>query len=91
MKATITLITGLGLGLACGDRSAVVERLADKYGEFQVAVEYVSEDTAGELWASEESGTWTVLVVNPHGDACIVSSGEGWVWKAVEASVDKRA
>lgn len=31
-----------------------------------------------ELWASEKTGTWTVLMTGPDGRACIIASGQDW-------------
>ena len=31
-----------------------------------------------ELYASPETGTWTILVPLPNGLSCLVASGEAW-------------
>ena len=77
MKAT--LVAGVFLaGMACGDRASVVERLSEKYGESQVAAEMIDPLTVGEVWASSETGSWSVLVTSAEGRTCLVKAGGGW-------------
>ncbi|HHS93846.1 MAG TPA: hypothetical protein ENK63_00680, partial [Rhodobacterales bacterium] len=48
--------------LACLERSTLVARLAEQYGERLQSVGLAGEDRLMELFASPETGSWTMLV-----------------------------
>ncbi len=31
-----------------------------------------------EIWASEKTGTWTILKTTPNGLTCVMAVGDGW-------------
>ena len=33
-----------------------------------------------EVFASAETGTWTITLTMPGGPTCLVASGEAWEW-----------
>lgn len=61
----------------CFDRAMVAERLSDGYGETQFFVGEL-QDGLLEVWISERTGTWTLLLTTPNGLTCVLSSGTGW-------------
>lgn len=63
---------------ACGDRSKVIERLADKYGETLQSLGLHHNNGVLEVYASEDTGSWTILITRPDGVACLVASGQMW-------------
>jgi len=62
----------------CAKRAVVVERLQDKYGESRQSVGLGRNHEMVEVFASNETGTWTILVSLPNGTSCLVASGESW-------------
>lgn len=62
----------------CALRETVVGKLADRYGERQVGAGVQSSANMFEVWASEEKGTWTILMTRSDGVACIMASGTSW-------------
>jgi|Cruoilmetagenom7_1024161.scaffolds.fasta_scaffold00120_61 hypothetical protein len=62
----------------CGPRDAVVQRLADRYGETRQSVGIGSNNAMVEVFASDESGSWTILVTMPSGVSCLVASGQSY-------------
>lgn len=60
---------------ACAEHAAVVARLAETYGETRRSIGLASNNTVLEVFASEESGTWTITVTAPGGPTCLVASG----------------
>lgn len=62
----------------CGDRAALVERLATKYGESLVGAGISSDGTMLEVWASEASGTWSMLMTLSENVSCLIASGGDW-------------
>lgn len=63
---------------ACGDRGAIVERLDTKYGEHAAGAGLSHANSMVEVFISKDTGTWTILVTMPSGQACLVAAGEYW-------------
>ncbi|MGP6088620.1 hypothetical protein [Antarctobacter jejuensis] len=59
----------------CADRDTVVTRLDDRFDERQILIGLTSQTTMLELWASEDSGRFTVLITNADKRSCIMASG----------------
>jgi hypothetical protein len=62
----------------CASRDVVVERLAAGYGETRQAAGLAANNALIEVFASAETGTWTITVTTPGGPTCLVASGEAW-------------
>ncbi len=66
------------LAANCAQRDVVVERLQSKYSERLTAGGLQGAQmsmTMLEVWASPDTGTFTVLLTNANGVTCIVASG----------------
>ena len=68
----------------CVERTALVERLTSKYSEVRTAgglqgTPSGTEPTAlVEIWSSEKTGTFTVVLTNAQGMSCVVAAGTDW-------------
>jgi hypothetical protein len=62
----------------CAPREKVVERLADKYGETRQSMGLGSNNAVMEVFASVESGSWTITVTMSNGITCLVASGQAF-------------
>lgn len=62
----------------CAPRDAVVERLASKYGETRQSMGLGSNNAVMEVFASPESGSWTITVTMTNGMTCLVASGQAF-------------
>ncbi len=62
----------------CGPREIVVNRLADGYGETRQSMGLGANNAVIEVFASDESGTWTITVTTPNGMTCLVASGQAF-------------
>ena len=80
-----TLVAALGLGTisstaqaeqVCMTADEMQSALIDWYGE-----EPVTEPTDDnrQLWASNRTGTWTMVKTLADGNACVVAQGEDWI------------
>jgi hypothetical protein len=61
----------------CDQRNIIVASLSEKYGE---AAQSIGLDNGGnllEIFASS-AGSWTAILTNPRGQACIVAAGEAF-------------
>jgi hypothetical protein len=67
-----------GGSLACGERDDMVQRLERTFGEVQKGAGLVSAAQLLEVWGSDETGTWTILMTDAQGWSCVVAAGEAW-------------
>lgn len=61
--------------LACGARSEIVAQLATRYHETRRSIGIAANNAVLEVFASEESGTFSILVTLPTGQSCLIASG----------------
>ncbi|HCP80746.1 MAG TPA: hypothetical protein DIT67_03855 [Octadecabacter sp.] len=59
----------------CADHAMVVERLASGYGESRQSIGLGADNTIVEVFASLDTGTWTITITAPGGPTCMVASG----------------
>ncbi len=62
----------------CAPRDVIVERLEDKYTEHLAGGGLQNENQLLEIWTSDKTGSFTVLMSRPDGISCIVASGHHW-------------
>lgn len=62
----------------CAPRDVVVERLAEKYGESRQSVGLGANNAMVEVFAADETGTWTITVTMANGVTCLVASGQAY-------------
>ncbi|SIO20514.1 hypothetical protein [Vannielia litorea] len=60
----------------CGKREYFVDQLVDTYQEQPVAGGLQSENSLVEIWASKETGSFTILVTGADGVTCVALTGE---------------
>ena len=95
------LALGVGLGLdlglatpapaqeaACAKHAAVVGKLDEVYGERLAGRGIVSPTVIFELYASEKSGTWTILRTDTTGMSCVMITGQ--VWEQHDPTLDSK-
>ncbi len=62
----------------CADRARVIERLATAYGESRQSIGLGANNSVIEVFASTDTGTWTITVTTPEGLTCLVASGQAF-------------
>ena len=65
-------------GVACLPRDALVERLESRYKESPAGGGLQNSKQLLEVWASDETGSFTVFITRPDGVSCIVATGRHW-------------
>ncbi len=88
MKKTVFKMT-MGLGIMvlaaqhlqaqtrnCAPRADVVRQLAQDYGETRRGVGLARQGAMMEVFASDNSGSWTITMTLPDGVTCLVASGQ---------------
>lgn len=61
----------------CGERVDIIDTLKKRYHEVPVSMGLAGNGGVVEIFASTK-GSWTILVTQPTGVACVVSAGEAW-------------
>lgn len=82
MGASIVLLAATQLQAQsprqCAPRDTVVARLAETYGESRQAIGLGGNNAVMEVFASEESGSWTITVTMVNGMTCLLASGQAF-------------
>ena len=64
--------------LPCGDREDLAVRLENRFKEKQAGLGLQSADRLVEIWTSQETGSWTILITLSDGTACVMATGANW-------------
>jgi hypothetical protein len=64
--------------MMCGKRADLVRQLGEKYGESRRSLGLAGGRGVVELFASEATGSWTILITSPQGVACLMAAGEAF-------------
>jgi len=62
----------------CASRDRVLEVLSDTYGETRQSMGLGANNFVVEVFASAETGSWSIIVTQPTGVTCLVASGQAW-------------
>ncbi len=72
--------------MVCGKRADMVRQLGEKYGETRRSMGLAAGRGVVELYASEETGSWTILITSPQGTACMMAAGQAFQIDPVTAA-----
>jgi hypothetical protein len=64
--------------LPCADYAEVRRQLGTRYGEAPVSMGLQADGRLVQVFASLQSGSWTIVTTAPSGLACIVAAGRSW-------------
>ena len=70
----------------CAPRDAILERLAQQFGETRRGLGLGTRNRVVEVFASPETGSWTITVTLPDGRTCLIASGQDWEEQAPDLS-----
>ena len=62
----------------CAPRADALRRLTETYGETRRGIGMVQQGAVMEVFASDDTGTWTITVTMPDGMTCLVAAGEAY-------------
>lgn len=80
---TAGLTTGAEAQSVCGKRDDIITQLERKYGETRRSVGVQQGRGVVEIFASAETGSWTILVTDPRGMSCLMAAGEAFELESV--------
>lgn len=62
----------------CSERERIVLRLAEGYGESRQSIGLGANNSVIEVFASDDTGTWTILMTFPSGVSCLMATGNAF-------------
>ena len=62
----------------CAEHAVVVERLAERFGESRQSIGLAADNAVVEVFASLDTGSWTITVTQPGGLTCLVAAGQAY-------------
>lgn len=65
-------------GQNCAPRERVITQLAERFGETRQSIGIESNNSVVEVFASNETGSWTIILTLPNGLSCLVAAGESF-------------
>ena len=72
-------LAAVALAAECFPRGQVTSELDRGYSETRRGIGLSGETMIFEVWASDATGSWTILKTTPDGLTCVVAVGEGWI------------
>jgi hypothetical protein len=64
--------------MVCGKRDAIVAQLESKYGETRRSVGLQQGRAVVEVYASDKTGSWTIVVTDTEGKSCLMAAGDAF-------------
>jgi hypothetical protein len=62
----------------CAPRDNLIAHLTEKYGETRQSMGLAGPETMMEVYASSDTGTWTITMTMANGNMCMIASGQGF-------------
>lgn len=62
----------------CGPRAEAIANLESKYGEVRQSAGLSARGALIEVYANDETGTWTIAASLPDGRMCLLDAGESF-------------
>ena len=62
----------------CKPWREVVANLGSRYAERPVGFGLQANGSLVQVFASERTGTWTLVTMHPNGTACLIGAGSSW-------------
>lgn len=76
--AALLSLSGQLWAAPCFPREDLIQKLENSYGEERSGSGLQSSSQVLDLWASPETGTFTIFITMPNGISCIIATGEFW-------------
>jgi hypothetical protein len=77
VAASLCANSAAAVEVQCAKHSLMMDLLTKKFSERPIALGTVNQDRYMQLFVSS-AGTWTILMTETSGRACILAAGENW-------------
>lgn len=74
--------------MVCGKRDTIISQLEQKYGETRRSMGVQQGRGVVEIFASVETGSWTITVTDTRGTMCLMAAGEAFQAEQVAEAAD---
>lgn len=64
--------------MICGQRDQIIARLQASFGEERRAMGLAGHNRIIEVFASDETGSWTITITGLDGITCLVAAGQNY-------------
>lgn len=78
LTLTLPPVAATAQSANCAARAIVVEHLASRFGETRQSIGLGPSNAVMEVFASSDTGTWTIIVTNASGLTCLVARGRAF-------------
>ena len=75
---TLALAPPVQARTICAERTAIIERLKSGFHESYQGAGLQNATSLVEIWSSDETGSWTMLLSKADGTSCVIASGVNW-------------
>ncbi|HMR33148.1 MAG TPA: hypothetical protein PKA13_18340 [Geminicoccaceae bacterium] len=69
---------GVETRIPCHSYAEIARQLDNRYKESPVSLGVQTNGNLLQVFASPESGTWTILSTSPTGTTCVIAAGKSW-------------
>lgn len=76
--AVLVPTAGFAAPKVCAERDSIIDKLKNKYGEAERGMGLSGSEAMIEIWSSEKTGTWTIVMTRPDGVSCVMAAGDSW-------------
>lgn len=74
----LATVSAANAQMVCGKRAEIIKQLESKYGETRQSLGLQQGRGIVEIYANNETGSWTILVTDPRGTSCLLAAGESF-------------
>ncbi|HBZ43749.1 MAG TPA: hypothetical protein DEO85_06740 [Maritimibacter sp.] len=78
ISGLIAATTAQGQTNNCAPRERVLDQLSKRFGEARQSIGLAAGNRVVEMYASPDTGTWTLTMTLPTGLTCIIGAGESF-------------
>jgi len=79
LVGTLTMPSSGSAETVCAMRDSMISKLKEKYGEAERGMGLSGTKAVVEVWSSDKTGTWTIVMTRPDGVTCVVAAGDSWI------------
>ena len=64
--------------MICGQREQIIAQLHSRFGEERRSMGLAGRNRILEVYASEQTGSWTITIIGVDGITCLLASGQNY-------------